>query len=116
MVAQGRFDTPDTPRPACEVKFGPAAPGRRDGRSRANHACPLNMQVGRHFFRADREDPRAAAGPADDCPDRCPDNMILGHILRLCTGKQGGVGLDFVRERGYGRCRWLKYPAQAKKQ
>lgn len=37
---------------------------------------------------------------------------ILGHILRVCVRKQG-VGLDFVRERGYGRRRWLKNPAQA---
>jgi len=59
----------------------------------------------------------AVSGPAwtvaDGCRDSCPDKVFLGHILRLCTGKEG-VGLDFVRERGYGRRRWLKYPAQAK--
>lgn len=55
----------------------------------------------------------ALAHVPECCLDSCSDNLILGHILRVCTAKQG-VGLDFVRERGYGRCRWLKYPAQAK--
>jgi len=63
--------------------------------------------------RADFGTPKDPAIVPECCPDSCPDNVILGHILRVCTGKQG-VGLDFVRERGYGRCRWLKYPAQAK--
>ena len=40
----------------------------------------------------------------------CP---AFGHILQVCTGNWG-VGLDFVRQRGYGRRRWLKNPAQAK--
>ncbi|BBX07544.1 hypothetical protein MAIC_23470 [Mycolicibacterium aichiense] len=67
----------------------------------------------RRIFRPAREYLRAATEQADGCPDTCPNKVILCHILRLCTGKQG-VGLDFVRERGYGRRRWLKYPAQAK--
>ena len=47
--------------------------------------------------------------------DSCPDNVILGHILRVCTSKQG-VGLDFVRQPGYGHRRWLGEPGRDENQ
>ncbi|BBY08374.1 hypothetical protein MNVI_36920 [Mycobacterium noviomagense] len=34
--------------------------------------------------------------------------------LGLCSRNQGG-GLDFVSQRGYGRLRWLVYPAETNK-
>jgi hypothetical protein len=42
-----------------------------------------------------------------------PANGPVGRVLRVFA-LEAGVGLDFVGERGYGRRRWLKYPAQAK--
>ena len=50
---------------------------------------------------------------SETLPRGGPTRHLFGHILRVCTRKQG-VGLDFVRQRGYGRRRWLKNPAQAK--
>ena len=40
-------------------------------------------------------------------------NRPVRRFLRVFAF-EAGVWLDFVGERGYGRRRWLKYPAQAK--
>lgn len=56
----------------------------------------------------ERRRPGAPAGRA-----AVPANRSVGCVLRVFA-LEAGVGLDFVGERGYGRRRWLKYPAQAK--
>ena len=50
--------------------------------------------------------------PADGgvCPPR------VGPARWGFVAPTGGVGLDFVRQRGYGRRRWLEYPGREKTQ
>jgi hypothetical protein len=75
--AEGRFDTPDTPLPACEVKFRLGRLAMRGGLPKANRGGfekPLVDAMSRPDF-------GILSGPGgvpERCPDSCPDNVIFG--------------------------------------
>src|SRR5271156_222922 len=55
--------------------------------------------------------PRGAAARS---PTATWDTPSRSHTLGLCSFNRGG-GLDSVWQRGYGRLRWLDYPAKTNK-
>lgn len=104
-------DTRETPRHAEPASFrlaaAPAAVG--DGASSPGVALPRRTKIA-----ARHRDPRFRRTTPP--PRRCSvgDARLTAarpHTLGLRGLKQGG-GLDFVRQRGYGRLRWLEYPAE----
>ncbi len=111
LVALGDPTRPTRRRGARRLKIGhePGAAGRCGGRV---SRCPRGKVHSELGFRVGSGIGGRLCEESESLPCGGSTCHLFGHILRVCTRKPG-VGLDFVRQRGYGRRRWLKYPAQA---